>query len=274
MSPLRTFALCLVMGLAASLWAARLPPAAAQEGFEPPPPRAAPRASVMAEELPRAGGIIVFGADAPLGLAIARTLAGLGKQVIAAVPAGADTAALAALKAQVVTVDPRDPDAVKEAFSSVPLRAVVAPYAAAGGGEDLALDGTRNIVAATAAAGVPRFVLVSPTGAGDSVSALPWYVRLLRGGALPGANAAEAHVRDSGLEYTIVRAGWILGGAPDGGAPDGGAVTLDEGEPAFSWIGNGDLARLVASVVDAKSMAGKTATAFDPARTSLFSAIF
>jgi uncharacterized protein YbjT (DUF2867 family) len=240
----------------------------AQESTEPPPPKAAPRVSVTSEELPRAGAIVVFGADKPLGLEIVKALAAAGKQVTAAIPEGADRAPLDALKVAVVTANPLVPDQLKEVFTSAPLRAVVTAYDASGEVAAFGLDGTRNIVDATKATNVPRLVLVSATGAGDSAALLPWYVRMLRGDEIARAGAAEDHLKKSGLDFTILRAGWMI--ADEAAGP----AKLEEGTPAFSWITPGDLAPLVASSVDSKALSGKTATAVDPARISLFSVLF
>jgi uncharacterized protein YbjT (DUF2867 family) len=240
----------------------------AQDSTEPPPPRAAPRAVIAAEELPRAGGIIVIGAETRLGREVAKALVGLGKQVLAAVPAGTDSAELQALKINILTVDPRVPDQLKTTLAAAPLRAVVTTYDIDRDNPRLGLEGTRNVIEAAKAAGVPRFVLVSPTGAGPSVDLLPWYIRFLRGSAMDDAGAAEAHLKASGLEYTIVRTGWII---DDESNP---AAVLDEGPSRFSWITNADAAKLTASVVDSKAMSGKTATAYDPERESLLSILF
>jgi uncharacterized protein YbjT (DUF2867 family) len=242
--------------------------ASAQESTEPPPPVAAPRTSVMAEELPRAGAIAVFGANQPLGLEIVKSLAALNKQVMAVIPAGADRSALDALKVEVVTADPLVPDQLKEMFASAPLRAVVSAYDATGDVPAFGLEGTNHIIDATKATGVPRFVLVSLTGAGDSAAVLPWYIRFLRGDAAAGAAAAEAHLKTAGLDYTIVRAGWVIDDESSANA------ALNEGAPAFSWITTGDLARIVATTVDTKALSGKTATAIDPEHLTLWSVIF
>jgi uncharacterized protein YbjT (DUF2867 family) len=251
---------CLALALA--------PGGFAQESTEPPPPKAAPRVSVMAEELPRAGAVVVFGADKPLGFEIVKALAAAGKQVTAAIPEGADRTALEALKVAVVTADPLMPDQLKEMFTSAPLRAVVTAYDATGEVPAFGLDGTRNIVNATKATNVPRLVLVSATGAGDSAALLPWYVRMLRGDEIARAGAAEDHLKASGLDFTIVRAGWLI--EEEAASP----AKLEESTPVFTWIAPGDLARLVASSVDSKALSGKTATAVDPERATLFSVIF
>lgn len=240
----------------------------AQDSTEPPPPKAAPRTSVMSEELPRAGAIVVFGAADPLGFEIAKALAAANKQVIAAIPEGADRAAFEGLKMEVVTVDPMAPDSLKEMFASAPLRAVVAAYDTTGKRPAFGVDGTRNIIDATKATGVPRMVLVSATGTGDTVGVLPWYIKYLRGDAIAAAQVAEDHLKATGVDYTIVRAGWIL---PE---PSNPSAALSEGASGFTWIADIDLAKLVASTVDSKAMSGKTATAVDPERATLFSVVF
>lgn len=256
---------CLALGLSSF--------ALAQESTEPPPPVAAPRTSVMAEELPRAGAIAVFGANQPLGFEIVKGLAALNKQVMAVIPAGADHSALDALKVEVVTTDPLVPDQLKEMFASAPVRAVVSAFDATGEVPAAGLEGTNHIIDATKATGVPRLVFVSVTGAGDSAPVLPWYIRFFRGGAATAAGAAEEHLKTAGLDYTIVRAGWVIEDEASEDEP-GEPAALNEGTSVFSWITNGDLARLVASTVDTKALSGKTATAVDPGRLTLWSLIF
>lgn len=242
--------------------------ARAQDPNEPPPPVAAPRVSVMAEELPRAGAIVVFGADKPLGFEIAKALAAANKQVTAVVAEGADHAALDALKVDVLSTDALNLEHLKTTFAAAPMRAVIVPYDIADERPMLGRDGTRNIIDVTKATGVPRFLLVSPTGAGDSASVVPWYVRWLRKDAFAQASDAEAHLKAAGIDYTILRAGWILD------EPAGETAKLEEGAPVFTWIASPDLARITAGAIDASPLRGKTATVVDPARVSLFSALF
>lgn len=71
--------------------------------------------------------------------------------------------------------------------------------------------GTENMVDAARDAGVERFVLVSSIGVGDSKSGMSLGLRLLlRGlGVLSAKARAEAHLRESGLAYTILRPGGL-----------------------------------------------------------------
>ncbi|MDS0294267.1 SDR family oxidoreductase [Halogeometricum luteum] len=71
--------------------------------------------------------------------------------------------------------------------------------------------GVENLVDAARDAGVERFVLVSSIGVGDSKPGMQLGLRLLlRGlGVLPAKARAEAHLRSSGLAYTILRPGGL-----------------------------------------------------------------
>lgn len=243
-------------------------PVRGQESTEPPPPRAAPVSTVVAEELPRAGGVLIFGADDPLGLEIAKQLVAAGKQVTAVVPTDAAAAGLRAANVPTVLANARVPDQVKEAFTSAPFRLVVAIYDTRAEQGDMGFEGTRNVVEATKAVGVPRLVMIDAIGAGDSAAAVPWYVKPFRPDVAAAATQAEAHLKASQVDYTIVRAGWRLDEAATGQA------VLDERPGVFNWISNADLAGLVIGILDSKAASGKTLTAVEPSRTSVFSLLF
>ncbi|WP_049916730.1 SDR family oxidoreductase [Halogeometricum pallidum] len=72
-------------------------------------------------------------------------------------------------------------------------------------------QGVENLVDAARDAGVTRFVLVSSIGVGDSKSGMALGLRLLlRGlGILRAKARAEAHLRASGLTYTVLRPGGL-----------------------------------------------------------------
>ena len=81
--------------------------------------------------------------------------------------------------------------------------------------------GTRKIVRAMQSAGVRRLVVLSALGVGDSAPVLPWlYRRILLPTmfrrAFADHLAQEQVVRDSGLDWVIVRAVNFTDGAPDG----------------------------------------------------------
>lgn len=121
---------------------------------------------------------------------------------------------------------------------------------------DVDAQGTRNLVDAARAAGVQRLVYLSGVGA-DPSSDRTWY----RAKAL-----AEESVRDSGLAYTIVRPSWVYG-------PEDRSLNLfiralrlnplffpqiGSGEQRLNPLFVGDLAAVVADVVETGSADGQT----------------
>ncbi|ELY31107.1 nmra-like family protein [Halogeometricum borinquense DSM 11551] len=115
---------------------------------------------------------------------------------------------------EVVIGDVMNPDDAARAVADVD--AVICALGSSLGLDTLTSDsadgeGTKNLIDAACKAGVEQFVLVSSLGVGDSAPGMPLGLRLLfRGlGVLPAKARAEAHLRDSGLTYTILRPGGL-----------------------------------------------------------------
>ncbi|MBX2823378.1 MAG: SDR family oxidoreductase [Gammaproteobacteria bacterium] len=94
-----------------------------------------------------------------------------------------------------------------------------AVFCTLGAGRDGSLrsEGTRNIVDAMLAAGVRRFICQTTLGAGDSAGNLTFFWKYIMFGLLLRAAFAdherqEAIVRDSSLDWTIVRPGAFTDG--------------------------------------------------------------
>lgn len=90
-------------------------------------------------------------------------------------------------------------------------------------------DGTRNLVAAMRAAGVDRLVLITGVGAGNSKGHGPWFYNgliqpLVLRGTYHDKTRQEQVVRDSGLDWTLVRPA-ILTNGPGKGLPAVRALT-------------------------------------------------
>ena len=124
-------------------------------------------------------------------------------------------------------------------------------------------QGNANIFDAARRAGVDRVVMVSTIGAGDSNSAAPWLSKLALSKVLPLKTQAEDYLRESGLDYTIVRPGGL---PPDAAAT--GRGLLSEDTSTFGFIGRPDLARLIVGILDDDKTIGKTYSAIDPERSS------
>lgn len=247
-------------------------PAWTQESTEPPPPKSSPVKPVVEESLPRAGGILVFGGTQGTGLETVKQLVAMHEHVTVMVRGTSDTTALKELGVNIVVGDALDPESIKQAFTAAPFRAAVSVL---GGHKDYRVDGegNKNVIDATKGAGVPRFVLVTSLGAGDSAASAPWYLgwalRLFMKDYMAAKTAAEDHLRATDLDYTIIRPGWLLSSTKAGGTP-----TLVPETNTFSWITRADLGKLVATSVEDEATFKKTLTAYDPARDSVWEILF
>lgn len=107
-------------------------------------------------------------------------------------------------------------------------------------GEFVDGQGVINLTDAASEAGVEHFVFESSLGVGDAKAGLPLPTRLLIGPILRAKDASEAHLRESGLPYTILRPGMLTDGAPSG------EVVVGEGGDSVSGrISRADVARLM-----------------------------
>ena len=126
-------------------------------------------------------------------------------------------------------------------------------------------EGNVNVADAAKAAGVNRLIMISTVGAGDSEQAAPLLSRWALSSILPGKTRAEEHIRDSGLDYTILRPG----GLPEGIVPTGRGM-LSENPETMGFIKRPDLARLIIGVMDDDRTIGKTLAVVDPGLESPF----
>ncbi len=124
------------------------------------------------------------------------------------------------------------------------------------------LEGTRTLIAAARQAGVPRFIYVSTIAAGFPDQRFYPYAA--------SKAAAEVAVRESGLDWTIIRPTIVLGP----GSPIGTAFAKLAGGPAVMMFGNGrarvqpidvgDLADLLVAVLDSAAVSHQTIDAGGP----------
>jgi len=242
------------------------------------------------EPAPFAGSprpVLVVGATQNTGLEVVRALQRRGQPVVASVRATSNTAALDALGVEKIVFDAMDERQVREAILPDRYSAVVSTIGTAArdlperrgmwrmlvegrAKVDPAIRpdyvGNRNIMEAAKAAGVRRFVFVTVIGTGDSRDAVPSLARRGLGDIIPLKDQAEAHLRASGLEYTIIRPGGL--GRSDLAATGTARLTADPG--AFSYISRADLAALVADAVGDPSTIGHTYTAWDRSRLNVW----
>lgn len=246
--------------------------------------------------------VLLFGATGKLGLELAEDLAARGDKVMAFVrpfdvPAelvdivaknlDADEAILDALGEDVswlvaktrkrnllqsmgvnlVIGDAMQPDTVAAAFAGGRYDSVITAISGMRANPPPDYIANANIFDAAKAANVSRVIFVSTVGAGDSYAAAPLLSRLALASVIPLKTQAEEHLKEAGLDYTIVRPG----GLPPASARGGGV--LSEDPMVMGFIVRADLARLIVGILHDDRTIGKTLAAIDPSISSPLAAI-
>ncbi|HEV2769767.1 MAG TPA: SDR family oxidoreductase [Solirubrobacteraceae bacterium] len=142
--------------------------------------------------------ILVVGATGQLGGLIARMLLDRRQPVRILVRNGSSCDALAAAGAEAVTGDLKDPDSLAAACAGADAIVTTANSIGRGGEDTIeSVDrvGNRNLVDASVAAGVNRYVLISSLGA-DAQSPSPF---------LRAKGETEERLRDSGMAWTVLQ---------------------------------------------------------------------
>jgi len=210
------------------------------------------------------GEVLIFGATRGTGLEVARVLARHGEAFSVFARPGSDRAAVEALRPrQVLLGDVLDQEAVDRAVVAAgPLRAVVGTVGGRRGqptprpdfeGIRVIVDALRKLPGAR-----PRVLLVTMVGIGDSQGTISAKVREVLAEALQLKSRAEDYLRNSGLEYVILRPGGMNSDAPTGKA----IRTEDQG--AMGVISRADLAQLVVDCIDDPAAANRIYHALDP----------
>lgn len=163
---------------------------------------------------PRAslGRVLVVGAGGRMGLEVARALHAEKRatHVTGSICEGSSDLREKAEEVtdEVICLQPDDDESVEKAVSAVQADCVISCIT----------DGSRALTEAAARTGVQRYVLLSALGAGDSEHDVPMQVYYTMRKTLMALSLAEKHVRDSNLNWTIVRPGPTIDGPRTGGA--------------------------------------------------------
>lgn len=241
--------LAMLLVVAGIVWSALAE--APRTTFEPAAPAATPRDT---------RAVLVFGATGGTGQEVARLLRQRGLPVTAAVRASSDRTALAAPGVEFAVADALDDDAVQAAVRSADYQAVISLVSCLRCDPHPDFTGNRNIIDAAKATGIRRLVLVTTIGAGDSFAALNLLTRLVLRPVLPLKTMAEDHLRQSGLDYTIIRPGGLR---PAARTPTGQGC-LTEDRRTFGYIARADLAELTVAALGDDRTIGRTLAAVDP----------
>ncbi|MBL8202389.1 MAG: SDR family oxidoreductase [Chromatiales bacterium] len=113
--------------------------------------------------------------------------------------------------------------------------------------------GVKNLTDAARAAGVRQLVLESSMGVGSGGGVLGMLLNLLSGDALKWKAKGEAHLRASGVPYTIVRPGGLT---DDPGGQAG--IALQQGDEGSGRIPRADVAAVMIAALDNPDALRKT----------------
>jgi len=206
-----------------------------------------------------AHNVLLFGGTGRTGLLIAKFLVERGDSVTAVARAGSDSEALAATGATLITGTPLSDEDVNTAFDSGEFSAVISTLGQRRGEPPPRADlaGIDLIIAAAKARGVNRMLMVTMIGAGDSAKVVSDKVKQFLGVPMEAKTAAENNLKNSGLDYTILRPGGL------NDDPESGTGELRE-ECVMGVITTADLARLTIRCLDDDATIGKTYHTIDP----------
>ncbi len=207
---------------------------------------------------------LIFGGTRNTGLEVAKLLTARGDKVTVFVRETSDRSQVEPLGVSFAVGDALDSNSVAAAFTTAEFDAVLTTIGGFRTPNPPDFEGNKNIFDAASAAGVGRVIMISTVGAGDSQVAIPWVSELMLADVAKLKTQAEDYLKSLGLDYTVIRPG----GLPFDGGTGGGILT--ENPQAFGFIARPDLARLVVGAFDDDRTIGKTFTAMDPVRTSLF----
>jgi uncharacterized protein YbjT (DUF2867 family) len=234
---------------------------------------------------PPAGKILIIGGTRGTGLEIVKQLLDKGEDVTVMVRKTSNVDALNELGVKQVIGDAMIEAQVHAAVGSDTYRTIISTLGTSA--SDLPLQrgslkrlleggikmddkkrpdwiGNRHVIDAAIAQGVERFIFITVIGTGKSQEGIPEALSGVTGGATPLKEKAEEYLRESGMDYTIIRPGGLSNG------PILGAARLTEDYMAFSFISRSEVARLTLEALGNDETIGKTYTSWDPERNQIW----
>lgn len=228
---------------------------------------AAGSAAVVAATQP-APRTLVFGGSGMIGGEIVRELRARGVPVAVFVRPTSSRARLEGLGVEFLVGDVDDEASVAAAFGGRRFDVVVSAIARTDNdtptnGVTIYATGNDRITAAARAAGVTQLVQVGTVGAGDSARLVPPKIYEFARQVFEDKTRAERTLMASGLRYTIVRTGILIGGDATG------TGRLSEDQGLLQPMTVADIAREVAACVGAPRCYDRIYHTADPALAGL-----
>jgi uncharacterized protein YbjT (DUF2867 family) len=206
-----------------------------------------------------AAEVLVFGGTGRLGAPIVRQLVDAGYSVTVFARPTSDRGRLTGLDIDYVTGDLLEADSVSGALEGRAFAYVIDASARGASRRPFYATAMRNILAALDQDRVQQFILHGSVGAGDNSELFPGFGFDRMRAVMIAKGEAEDLLKDSGMNYTIIRNGMIL---PDG-TPPTGTAELTEDVSRLETVTRADLARLTMRCLARPECFGKTYHAID-----------
>lgn len=202
---------------------------------------------------------VVWGAASGLGAVIAEQFHRDGYSVIAIARNPDKNPRLAELNIQTIRCDATDRQQIEQVVEQLPKH-VIAISTMGSFMVENPVDylGHRYLIDALEQSEQSRFLLITSLGCGDSWQYLSERAKKGFGSAVREKTLAEAWLKSSQLDYTIVRPG----GLKEGDASGRGEL-LEPGETHGS-ITRGEMARIVVKLIEDRDTIGRTYHCIDP----------
>ena len=138
-----------------------------------------------------------------------------------------------------VFADVTDEESLNEAFKDVDI--IISAIGAAGGDTSETVDyyGTINIVASAKKNKVKQIIYMSSIGAGGAENISTVILNLLADKTMKWKALAEDEIRNSGIPFTIVRPGGLVG------EPFSQGIKFSQGDKLLGWIPREDVAAVL-----------------------------
>jgi nucleoside-diphosphate-sugar epimerase len=201
--------------------------------------------------------VLIVGATRGTGLETVKLLLEKGIPTVAFARPTSDLSQLEALSVEVISGDAMQQADLEAAIALGPWRAIVTTLSCFGCENPPDYVGNRNLFDAMKGSDSRRVILISTVGVGESAAATPWIVEWILKDPIALKAKAEAHLVDSGLDYTIIRPGGLTEAKPTGNG------ILTEDPSRMGMIARPDLAELIVAVIEDDATIGKIYTAID-----------
>ena len=148
--------------------------------------------------------------------------------------------------------DVTDPKSLLLAFEGVDI--LISTIGSTGGDNSEMIDyeGSINFVEAAKETGVSRIIYMSSIGAGGAENFSTVILNLVANKTMKWKSLGEDYIRNSGIDFTIVRPGGLRG------EPGALGIRFEQGDEVIGWIPRGDVAAVMVESIFNDDASNKT----------------